>query len=648
MVAADIQAAIAEAWGTEPRRVLITGGSGFIGGALADALTAMGHDVVVVGRNPYRRPPPPHHDGASYRFARCDLSDPQQLDHLSQLCRDRDFVFHAAARSSAWGSLDSFQAANVTGTANILRACKDAGIGRLVHVSTSAIFFDFRHRVMVRDDDAWAATPACHYAATKGEAERLVQAAVADGMNATVIRARAVFGPGDTSLLPKIVAAADAGRLRIIGDGKNLIDLTYIDNLIYALALAAVRGEPGDAITITNDEPVELWPFLDELLRKLGRPMSPWRRLSASQAMLVARMIEALYRWRRSATEPPLTRYSAGLLAYSQTFDQAKAKEVLGYRPLTPLADGLNKTVAHWQGAGSAGGAAPTPKVRLQAATTGYTEHRGWLAERGSREAILRFHASIFAVQHPTRGLVLFDTGVSPHLHDACRRWPMSLYRKLLPFEFHAGSTAAHALEQMGLDAREISTIVLSHFHPDHIGGLRCLPPTDVVAHRTAWEAVRQRRGLAALRRAFIPGLLPDDFSRRLHLIDLQAPAWGPFPRTHDLFGDGAIRLVDLSGHATGQLGAVLNTSEGWKLLAFDASWTLRTIDENLRLPALFRWLADSRADAARSVRRIRELRQGVPECEVVLSHCPATAAAHELDAFYARLKRPEQSAPLD
>jgi nucleoside-diphosphate-sugar epimerase/glyoxylase-like metal-dependent hydrolase (beta-lactamase superfamily II) len=615
--------------GPEPLRILVTGGTGFVGSSLATLLMAAGHKVTVCGRNRYRYPA----FSLSDSFVEADLTDRQTILNL---CRDQDIVYHAGARSSPWGTRSEFAAANVQGTQNIVDGCLQSAVPRLVHVSSTAIFFDFQDKLKITDASPLPEHFCCDYAGSKAQAERIVQAAVARGLNAVTIRARAVFGPGDNSLLPRLIAAARESRLRQIGDGQNVIDMTYIDNLIAALILAARRGTAGSVCTITNDEPVVLWQLLHDVLNQLG-VRTPLKKVSKSVAMAAASCMEWQHRFFQRPGEPVMTRYAVGLFSRTQTFDQSAARSTLNYSPLVSMTDAVRETLESIMRKEET---ATATTVKLRMFSTGYTSHRAWLAEKGaSRTEFIRFHAMIGIIDHPAAGLTLFDTGYAPRFFEATKRWPYKLYRWTTPVETSAELSAVNVLQRHGIEPASVKRIILSHFHADHVCGLKDFPNAEVLASASAWQAIQGKRGLAAVKRAILPDLFPHDLEKRLKLIEhFHGPGFGPFTSSHDVFGDGSVRMLDLSGHAAGQIGLLLQREEGRSLLAADAVWTSRTFREDLPLTPGFRWLAASAVEANVSKKKLHEVFVQFPNVEIIPTHCPEIAARYGFDVEVDRL----------
>jgi nucleoside-diphosphate-sugar epimerase/glyoxylase-like metal-dependent hydrolase (beta-lactamase superfamily II) len=606
-----------------PRRYLITGGTGFIGSRVATLLAAAGQSVTVIGRNRYRAGRRLHPD---VKIVVCDL---QQRGQLGELCGAHDVIIHAAAHSATWGPAEAFQQTNVAGTRHVVEACL-AAAKRFVHISSTAIHFEFRDKLDVQDNDPLPDKFACQYAQSKADAEQVVQRAVANGLDAVIVRARAAIGPGDNQLLPRLLAAARDGRLPQIGDGRNRVDLTYVDNLAYAICLATVRGQAGAVCTITNEQPLELWPTLDKLFQQLG--MQPIRRrVPYRVALSLATVTSVSHRLLRFDGEPKLTPYSVGLLAKSQTFSPKAAREVLGYRPVVPIETGIQRTLQSLQARDDSFGSV---HCDLELLTTGYTTQRYRLAERGGPPGSVRFHALCALIRHPSRGVFLFDTGYAPRIHEALKPFPFSLYGRMLPAVTSPRLALVEQLKERGIVARDVSAIILSHLHADHAAGIRDFPQADLIMSARTRQATQSLRGLSAMRHAYVPALMPDDLLQRLHTIEhFRDPGIGDFDQTHDLFGDGSVRLISLPGHAHGQIGALVQTGPAQRtFLVADATWTLGSLSK-CQLPHPITFLvADSVADMRDSLNRLHAFSQKYPETIIVPTHSPEIAEQFHFD----------------
>ena len=314
------------------RTAFVTGGSGFIGGRLIARLVA--DDVTVRGlaRSP----------GSTARVAALgaepvagELAD---VDALAAGCAGAEVVFHAAARATPTGSRRQFVAANVDGTRNVIEACRRAGVRRLVHVGTEAALMAGQPLVDVDETAPLRPDSPAPYPATKAAAEQLVTAANSVGLETVTVRPRFVWGPGDTTVLPQLVALVRSGRFAWIGGGRQLTDTTHVDNVVHGLLLAAERGHPGAAYFVTDGEPVVFREFVTELLATRG-VVPPDRSVPLWLAEAIAAVGDRV--WRLLPGDPPLAPFAVWVAGMQCTIDIGKARAELGYQPVRTHADGL-------------------------------------------------------------------------------------------------------------------------------------------------------------------------------------------------------------------------------------------------------------------------------------------------------------------
>jgi nucleoside-diphosphate-sugar epimerase len=324
---------------------LVTGATGFVGGALARRLVAEGWTVTGLGRN-RAAGKLLEHNGVQMIYG--DLS---QGEVVRFACEGQQLVFHCGALSAAWGRYNDFYQANVVGTRNIVETFLDKPGVRLIHVSTPSIYFGYRSRLNVSERGA-IPPPVNAYVNTKWAAEKIIQMH-RQGVQSIVIRPRAIFGEGDSSLMPRLLPRLRQGRLPIIGNGLNVVDLTYIDNVVEALWCAAHAPSAawGRAYNITNGDPVPLWDVIGRVASELG-VTPPTRRLSAPVAFKMAGGFEGIWRTLRLWGEPPLTRFAVASLANSTTLDISAAREGLGYEPVVPLEAALTRTIDYYRNGG--------------------------------------------------------------------------------------------------------------------------------------------------------------------------------------------------------------------------------------------------------------------------------------------------------
>jgi nucleoside-diphosphate-sugar epimerase len=324
-------------------KVLVTGATGFLGGALARRLHRMGWDVTAHGRNA-RKIDQLENEGL--RVLQTDLKDKSAI---TAACKDQEIVFHCAAFPSPWGNFEAFYQANVIGTRNVIHGCVEHQVKRLVYVSTPSIYFDYKSRINVKETDALP-EPVSNYSATKTLAEQEVDEAFAKGLPTITIRPRALFGPGDTVIFPRLIPRLKSGRLPILGDGENKVDLTYIENVVDALLLCAESpaNTLGKKYNISNGEPVKIWELIERICAELNLP-KPKRKISYSTANTAASVLELIYTLIPTHPEPPLTRISVSMLANSTTLDISAAKNELGYQPKISVDEGFDKFMHWWK-----------------------------------------------------------------------------------------------------------------------------------------------------------------------------------------------------------------------------------------------------------------------------------------------------------
>jgi nucleoside-diphosphate-sugar epimerase len=324
-----------------PESVLVTGGGGFLGAAIVRLLVARGDRVRSFSRRRH-----PTLDPLGVDQLQGDIADPRAVERA---CEGVAVVHHTAAKPPPWGRRQDYLRVNVAGTENVIAACRRRGVGRLVHTSTPSVVFDGRALEGVDESTPYPERFPTDYARTKAEAERMVVRAGAAGAPATIcLRPHEIWGPGDPHFAPRILARAS--RLRRIGDGRNLVDTTYIDNAAEAQILAAdrLRENPklsGRVYFISQGEPIAAWEMIDAILTAAGRP--PVRgRVSHRFARSAGWACEAVYRMLRLPGEPPMTRFVADALARHHWFDIGAARRDLGYAPRVSTADGLERLAA--------------------------------------------------------------------------------------------------------------------------------------------------------------------------------------------------------------------------------------------------------------------------------------------------------------
>ncbi|MBV7327063.1 NAD-dependent epimerase/dehydratase family protein [Chloroflexi bacterium TSY] len=317
--------------------ILVTGGTGFLGSHLTRALVADGHHVQILGRNFA------HVQELLSAGTQPIKSDLRDRETIAAACARVDAVYHVGALSTDWGKPSDFYAINVGGTEAIIEGCLRHNVQRLIHISSPSVIFDGYDHENVTETKPYASRFLSDYAWTKKLAEDRVNAASERGLQTVIIRPKAIFGPGDRTLLPRLIKTARQGRLPQFGTGQNLVDLTYVDNVVQALRLCLdIRAAIGRTYFVTNDEHILLWKVIRELLQQVGlSPNLP--TIPTPVAQTIALFME---KWATITHRTPLlTRYSIAVLTCTQTYDISAARTDLGYTPHISVEEGIKRTI---------------------------------------------------------------------------------------------------------------------------------------------------------------------------------------------------------------------------------------------------------------------------------------------------------------
>jgi len=316
-------------------KTIVTGGGGFLGGAVVERLLARGDEVVSISRGSY--------PSLAARGVRCVQADLAHPNDALDVFAGADEVYHVAAKAGVWGARDAYFRANLDGTRNVLAACQQHGVPRLVYTSSPSVCFDGRDHVGASNDLAYAERFLAPYPESKARAEELVLAANGAGGLATVaLRPHLIFGPGDPHLIPRLLERARKGQLAIVGKGDAEVSMTFIDNAAHAHLCAARELTPtarqaGKAYFIAQQKPVRLWTWINELLERLDIPPVE-RRVPFGFAYGAGAVMESVWKTLRLASEPRMTRFVALQLARSHSYDMTPAREDFGYEELVSMA----------------------------------------------------------------------------------------------------------------------------------------------------------------------------------------------------------------------------------------------------------------------------------------------------------------------
>lgn len=323
-------------------KVLVTGGTGFLGKQLALRLQSLSYDVTILGRNPLIGK---QLAAQNLQFLPVDLRD---REAIVAACQGQDYVFHCGALSSPWGKYQDFYDTNVLGTRNIIQGCLKHSVQRLIYVSTSSVYFDFSHHLNISENTPFP-KPVNAYAKSKQLAEQEINQAIEKGLPVISIRPRGIFGPGDTAILPRLIRANNRIGIPLINDGKAYIDVTYVDNVVDALLLcqSAPNTLLGRIFNISNGEQIYLAELLKKVFNKLEYAIK-LKPIAYNTAYGIATLLELIANTRLLGKEPILTRYTLGLLAFSQTLDITAAQNQLGYKPRVSIEAGLDIFAKWW------------------------------------------------------------------------------------------------------------------------------------------------------------------------------------------------------------------------------------------------------------------------------------------------------------
>jgi len=325
--------------------IVVTGAAGFLGGRMAKHLSLTGiGNIYATSRRSDRKMELEH---AGCQFLAGDLLNP---NHCATLVAGADVVVHCAALSAPWGRYADFYEANVIATQQLLSAAQHAGVGRFVYISTPSIYCNYSSRLSINEDAPLPSKSINAYAATKYLAEQYVLKNNKQKIHTIALRPRAIIGAEDTVIFPRVVHAYKSGRLKIIGDGNNICDLTSALNVIQAVkcCLNADDIAMGLAYNITNDDPIPFWDALKYVFKELDMK-PPEQKIPRSIAMAVAYLSELIAILKKAQQEPALTRYGVAVLADSMTLDITRAQEFLGYQPIQNTLEGLKEFTQWYQ-----------------------------------------------------------------------------------------------------------------------------------------------------------------------------------------------------------------------------------------------------------------------------------------------------------
>jgi len=320
-------------------KALVTGGGGFLGKAIVKLLLARGDEVRSFSRSAY-----PELSVLGVEHQNGEIDDAEAVRRAAEGC---EIVFHVAAKAGVWGPFDEFYRANVLGTKNVIEACREHGISRLVHTSSPSVVFDGTDMEGVDESVPYPDHFEAFYPQTKAEAEQLVLQANDDTLATVALRPHLIWGPADNHLVPRILERGARGALRRIGTRECLVDTIYIENAALAHLQAADRLEIGSVVAgkayfLSQGEPLPVWEVVNRILDAGGLPPVS-RTISPGLAYAAGSVLEKTYSLLRLKGEPRMTRFVARELSTAHWFDLGAARRDFGYEPQISFDEGIER-----------------------------------------------------------------------------------------------------------------------------------------------------------------------------------------------------------------------------------------------------------------------------------------------------------------
>ena len=317
------------------KKVLITGAYGFLGKYTIKEFVQNGYNVFAFGKNEDKLKELEDDNVSIIKGDFCIYND------IFKATIGMDYVVHCGALSTIWGLRDDFIRINVIGTKNVLKACINNNVKKIVYVSSPSIYTECRNRENISEDNYNDNNHLNYYIESKILAEKVINET--RDIDWAIIRPRGLFGIGDTSIIPRLIKANSNFGIPLFNNGSNLVDMTCVENVAYVLRLCIeVDKTNHNVYNITNDEPQCFKDILEKLFKELNI-VPKYRYINTKVMYFIAGVIELVYKIFCIHKEPPFTKYSICTLAYSQSLNIEKAKNDLGYKPIISLDAGISK-----------------------------------------------------------------------------------------------------------------------------------------------------------------------------------------------------------------------------------------------------------------------------------------------------------------
>lgn len=325
--------------------VLVTGAGGFVGLRLVKVLSELGFKVHTLQRGIYPELNLPNVKNFSASIGNKNKENQNTIDLA---LNGVNAIFHVASKIGMWGEYLDYYQTNVEGTEDLVNRAKERGIKYFVYTSTPSVVFDQGDILGFDESLPYPKKHLNYYGKTKRMAEEFVLKSASMNFISAAIRPHLIFGPGDKQLIPKVIKAHQEGRLKMIGDGNNLVDVSYIDNVIdahlklFLQMLVDPKPVCGKAYFIGQRQPVKLWEFTNTLLSGIGlTPIT--KKIPVALAYGLGFIIEIIFTVLRiKKIEPPMTRFIALQLGKSHYFSHQNAINDFGYEELVTTEEGLN------------------------------------------------------------------------------------------------------------------------------------------------------------------------------------------------------------------------------------------------------------------------------------------------------------------
>ena len=603
--------------GMEPKEtVLVTGATGFLGQYLVRRLAGR-YRVLALGRD---REKGKRLEQLGATFCPGDFTDGESCAGYFNGVK---YVIHAGALSTVWGRWEDFYRTNVLATARIAGWCREKGVRRLVYISSPSIYTEMRDQYGIREEDAPVQNDLNGYIRSKLMGEREIHKWESKGLETVILRPRGLIGIGDNSLVPRLLRANAGIGLPLFRGGCNLVDLTSVENVAQACELAmTAEGASGQIFNITNGEPAEFGELLEQFLSAAGETPH-YRRLPFGLVYCLAAGLERIYRLLRLSGEPPLTRYTVCTLGFAQTMDISRARKILKYQPEKALKESIQE-YGEWWRMQKEGKELPQKNdqnpEKIKSVTIyhcGYCVNDLGVMFRGRKREKRCFPASAVLICHRELGNILYDTGYSEAIFG--KGIFLRLYRSLNPVVLNRGERIDERLAGDGICPESVRKIILSHAHPDHIGGLAGFDRYELITSAEVKRSIK-RPGISSL---VLTSQLPPP-EKTIHWCVPERTLdehflCRYFEKVYDLFGDGSVIGVELRGHCRGQMGLWIPDMR--LFLAADACWGKDLVRDTGRMRQIPRLIQDNFSQYQKTLRKICLMKKEHPEINVVFSH---------------------------